>query len=166
MGTWLTITLCLAAFMLLGLALLRWGFVVVGVRGSSMLPEFRSGDRVLVRSGRRNGLRVGSVVVLRSPESLPPDHGPWPVTSQFPAASWMIKRVAALPGDSVPQNMRAATGGTPVVPDGLFMVSADNPDGTDSRQLGFVLIDDILGTAVRNLSRLDSAARPAWPARP
>lgn len=148
MSTWFTIALCLAAFMLLGLALLRWGFVVVRVRGSSMLPAFQSGDRVLVRTGRRSGLRVGTVVLLRSPFSPPPEHAPWSADTRMLASPWIIKRVAALPGDAVPENMRAATGGIPVVPNGLFMVSADNPDGTDSRQLGFMPISDILGTAV------------------
>ncbi len=160
MSTWFTVASCLATFMLLGLALLRWGFVVVRVRGSSMLPAFRSGDRVLVRSGRRGGLRVGTVVVLRSPASAPPSPASlspgqvrWSAGSRTLAGLWIIKRIAALPGDAVPQDMRASTGGTPVVPDGLFMVSADNPDGTDSRQLGFMPIGDILGTAVRNLTK-------------
>lgn len=156
MSTWFTIALCPAACVLLGLALLRWGFVVVRVHGSSMLPALQSGDRVLVRSGKRGGLRVGAVVVLRSPVSLSAEQMPWSVTTGMRASPWIIKRVAALPGDSVPEDMRTATGGTPVVPDGLFMVSADNPDGTDSRQLGFLLIGDILGTAVRNLTSVSS----------
>ncbi|MGH3444771.1 MAG: S24 family peptidase [Nocardioidaceae bacterium] len=46
----------------------RWGFAVV--RGSSMLPTLRPGDRLLVRHG--GSPRVGAVVVCR----LSDRHGP------------------------------------------------------------------------------------------
>jgi signal peptidase I len=143
MSAWMTAAACvgLALAVFLALAALRLGFAVATVSGSSMLPTFRPGERVLVRRTRREGIEVGAVVVLRAP-AMAADRG----------SGWVIKRVAALPGDLVPGAMRVATAGAPVVPRGLFLVSADNERGTDSRHWGFVSVEQILGPVVRRLA--------------
>lgn len=162
---------CLGLIIVLALAALRRGFVMVAVSGASMLPAFRPGDRVLVRRTGHRGIEVGGVVVLRSPASEP---GQWvpaeqPVTAGGVAAarsarragraassgplvgSWVIKRVAALPGDPVPGLMRSATVGVPVVPSGQLLVTADSDGGTDSRRWGFIPVNRVLGPVVRTV---------------
>jgi signal peptidase I len=165
----LLITLCcLGSVLVLACAALRRGFAMVVVSGVSMLPTFRPGDRVLVRRSGPKGVEVGCVVVLRSPASEP---GQWMPAGQSVAAgqlagarsarhaagpgplagSWVIKRVAALPGDPVPDLMRSATADVPVVPGGQLLVCADNDSGTDSRQWGFIPVDRVLGPVVRTV---------------
>jgi len=167
----LTTLCCLGSITLLALAALRRGFAMVIVSGISMLPTFRPGDRVLVRRTGHNGIEVGGVVVLRSPASEP---GQWvsadqPVTAGQLATArsarhaghaagpgplvgfWVIKRVAALPGDPVPDLMRSATAAVRVVPGGQLLVSADNDGGTDSRQWGFIPVDRVLGPVMRTV---------------
>lgn len=142
----------------LGVFLLRTRLAVVRVRGTSMLPTLRPGDRVLVRhrtlSGLALRLRVGMVIVVRSPATTPAPRGTWPVAPRLGWDRWIIKRVAALPGDAVPRVMSEATGGAVTVPELKLLVSADNPTGTDSRQWGFIAISDVLGPVVK---RLDSS---------
>jgi signal peptidase I len=64
---------------------------------------------------------------------------------------WIIKRVAALPGDTVPGAMREAADGAVTVPEQNLLVSADNPSGTDSRQWGFIPASDVLGPVLKKL---------------
>lgn len=159
----LTIGCCLGTIAVLALAALRRGFAMVIVSGVSMLPTFRPGDRVLVRRTGHSSIEVGSVVVFRSPASEP---GQWVPAEELASAetvrcagkaaspgslagSWVIKRVAALPGDPVPDPMRSAAADAPLVPDGQLLVSADSDGGTDSRQWGFIPVDRVLGPVVR-----------------
>jgi signal peptidase I len=65
--------------------LVRTAFVLVTVRGSSMSPTLRDGERVLVRRSRR--IRAGQVVVFaaaRRHRSDPP---------------WLVKRVTEVEGE-------------------------------------------------------------------
>jgi signal peptidase I len=94
--------------------LLRRRFAIVTVVGESMLPTFRSGDRVLVRRAGIGELRPGVVVVVQKPGA----GGVWPAPPpRWPGRSseWMIKRVAALPGDLLPE-LPALSVPTPPVP--------------------------------------------------
>ncbi|MFE0876204.1 S24/S26 family peptidase [Streptomyces smyrnaeus] len=109
---------------LLVFGLLRGGRLVsVTVRGASMLPVYQDGDRVLVRRGPTP--RRGTVVVAERPD---PD-GRWPLpvltgpahAQALADREWVIKRVAALPGDSLPLGEVPAlaapeTAGTPACP--------------------------------------------------
>jgi len=109
---------------------LRRRYLVVTVRGSSMLPSYRDGERLLVRR-RRPGeeLRVGQVVVAtppgspRAPRPTEP-HEAGAVSGRTPASGRnvvvrsggqtharraagksrqrVVKRIAAVPGDPVP----------------------------------------------------------------
>jgi signal peptidase I len=164
---------CMLGVPALAVLFLRTQLAMVLVRGTSMLPALRPGDRVLVRHGpptRRPGrLRVGMVVVVRSPVALPAPRGIWPVAPRLGWDHWIIKRVAALPGDHVPSAMYVATGGAATVPERKLLVSADNPNGTDSRQWGFLPAGDVLGTVVKKLAVAAPPTfswrwrcRPAW----
>jgi len=142
---WFLSIVGVACLLVLGLGLLRWRYILIHVRGTSMLPTFKPGDRVLVRSGIHGRLHVGTIVVIRSPVDILTADPFWPGVA---SGLWIIKRIAALPGDPVPADMRAAAGETNMVPPGMFMISADNSSGVDSRNLGFLPISDILGAVV------------------
>ena len=133
---------------------LRAHYAVVSVTGSSMEPAFRSGERVLVRRGRSPG--KGDVVVLERPTRP----GRWtapPPTTRLGNRAWIVKRVAATPGDLVPIEIEPAVGTATddrprrVPPDHL-VVLGDNPDASlDSRGFGLIPTDRLLGRVVRRL---------------
>jgi len=117
-------------------AVLRRRFVAVTVEGLSMRPTLAPGDRVLVRRARLDAVRPGQIVVLGNPDL-------------------MIKRVVAVPGDPVPD--LGATGvagsGERTVPPGKLVVLGDNPAfSLDSRRLGYLPGERLLGVVVRRLS--------------
>ncbi|MQY08407.1 S26 family signal peptidase [Actinomadura macrotermitis] len=124
------------------LAAARRRLVVVTVGGPSMEPTYVSGDRVLVL--RRRSVRRGDVVVLAGPHD-PPAGG-------LATTRWFVKRVAALPGDPVPERVRPAVP-DPLVPPGKVVVLGDGARSADSRQWGYFPLDGVLGVAVRRLSR-------------
>ncbi|MEU5342469.1 S26 family signal peptidase [Streptomyces sp. NPDC020766] len=141
-GTGLAVALGAGA-VLLGI---RRHWVVVTVDGTSMLPAYAHGDRVLVRRRRLIHVRTGDVVVLEPP--LNSDYRP-----TGPGADgrhWNIKRAAALPGDPVPPHV-AGHQDTAVVPLGALVVFGDNPDSIDSRHRGFYAANQLLGVVVRLL---------------
>ncbi|GAA2707906.1 S26 family signal peptidase [Micromonospora olivasterospora] len=135
-------------------ALVARRLVAVTVRGASMQPAFHDGDRVLVR--RTATPAVGQVVVVEQPapdgrwrrSPLPASAGPAAVAGR----RWMIKRVAAVPGDAVPPvpALREHVGER--VPPGRLVLLGDNaPASLDSRQLGYFPLDRTLGTVRRRL---------------
>ncbi len=141
----------------LGLAgvavLLRYRVVRVTVRGSSMAPVYEDGARVLVHRGGR--IAVGRVVVLERPAR----GVTWPLPSVDRATSsrtvaarqWIIKRVAAVPGDPAPLDRMPALDRTagPLVPPGRLVLLGDNPlNSYDSRQAGYFPVERVLGTVV------------------
>ncbi|CAL9487756.1 hypothetical protein SUDANB121_03188 [Nocardiopsis dassonvillei] len=136
------------------LGLLLWlnrTLVAVDVVGQSMEPAFHHGDRVLVRRVPARRLRVGDVAVLGRPDTEDLQDLALLVGSLPP---WVVKRVAALPGDPVPGSV-PAEGGT--VPPGRLVVLGDNTgNSTDSRVWGPVPDDRVLGVVLRRM-----ASRPA-----
>jgi signal peptidase I len=114
-------------------------FRTVVVSGDSMLPTFRSGQRVLVSKAYWlvGPIRRKDVVVMRAPE----------------ASEFFIKRVYRLPGEEVdlanaPRSW-SLTWGEFRVPEGSVFVLGDNlPHSEDSRQLGPVPLRDIIGKVV------------------
>ncbi len=144
---------CLLGFAALSAALARRHFVVVQVNGPSMLPTLRSGDRVLVRRVPAARLTAGAIVVIRAWHRGGRGSGAPPAYR-----GWVIKRVVALPGDLVPEPVQAATAGISVVPGGMLVLMADNPNGTDSRHWGFVAADGLLGVVVARLLADDGHA--------
>jgi signal peptidase I len=122
----------------MGAVALRRQFAVVLVRGTSMQPALKPGDRILVRRGGREP-QVNDVVIFPDP-SLP-------VTG-----SWVVKRVAAVAGDPVPPGVPGAEVGAALVPPRVLAVIGDNRAASrDSRHWGLLPEDVVLGRAVRTL---------------
>jgi len=135
---------------------LRSSLLVITVVGLSMAPGFVPGDRVLVRRRARGALEVGRVVLLPEPGAPGQTGGRGRADARGTAAlterSWVMKRIAAMPGDAVPPAVRAAVGGASVVPPGMLVVLGDNiAQSADSRLWGFMRADDVLGVVVRSL---------------
>ncbi|MEV5557049.1 S26 family signal peptidase [Nonomuraea wenchangensis] len=131
---------------------LRRRYVLITVRGLSMSPTYRDGDRVLIRRVPVAAVRPGQVVVVAAapPDVAPPDeHG-----------HWLLKRVLAVPGDPVPREecpaLRSVT--DPAVPPGHLVVLGDNPSRSyDSRQAGYITPGRLLGVVTR---RFGAASQP------
>ena len=87
----------LTASTLLAVLALRQRFVIVTVSGDSMMPTLVPGDRVLVRRARVSQVSPGQVAVIE----MPGIDGNWSTPLRGPVGqrAWMIKRVAAVPGD-------------------------------------------------------------------
>ncbi|MEV6964049.1 S26 family signal peptidase [Hamadaea sp. NPDC051192] len=131
--------------------------IAVKVRGPSMEPALTSGRTVLVVRGLR--LRVGDVIVVERPDELEPAR--WlapPLSGSLRTTQWLVKRVAALPGDVVPEPIQHLVR-TTIVPTGAVVLLGDNrPVSYDSRQAGFFPRDRVLGRVVgtRRVSPVDA----------
>lgn len=137
---------------------LRRRYLTVTVDGESMLPTYRPGERLLVRRIAPESVRSGQVVVLsgfahaRPAPRRRPDLRPQ--AAHHPR--WIVKRIAAIPGDPIPRDTVAALRGAPGthVPAGHVVVLGDNlPHSFDSRQAGYVTADRLLGVVERRLHR-------------
>jgi signal peptidase I len=133
----------LGAVVVLGLLLggtsitLRRRYTVITVRGQSMLPTYADGDRLLVRRTADYGR--DDVIVF-----------PMPADRQVDGMKWLIKRVTAVAGDSVPADVQPAAG-PGSVPRGCVVVHGDADSSLDSRQLGYIASASGLGVVVRRL---------------
>jgi signal peptidase I len=123
----------------------RW-LVLVRVTGTSMLPTYCPGDRVLIRRTAGSSLMRDQVVVLEPRRRGRWGTGPLPEPA---SAEWLIKRIAALPGDSVPVACAGIAEGE-IVPPGMLIVLGDGERSTDSRVWGFVPVDRVLGRVVHH----------------
>ena len=95
----------------------------VSVKGLSMAPALLPGDHLLVRPART--LRRGDLVVVKDPDA---------------EGRWVVKRVAALPGQSVTVEGRVLQAG------GGIVLLGDNAErSTDSRHYGAVPVDAVHG---------------------
>ncbi len=121
---------CLIGAAVAALAVRRT-WLVVTVRGTSMMPTLRDGQRLIARRGHR--YINGDIIVFRIG---PPG-----------AAELRIKRVVAVGGDPIPVRLRAGVlaGVRDSVPARHVVVSGDNPRSEDSRHVGFVPDDAIQG---------------------
>ena len=81
---------------------LRARLVAILVQGDSVEPTLRPGDRVLVRRMPLRRVHRGQLVVLAPPPDLP-------TTLDNPP--WLVKRVVALPSDTVPSEVPALRAG-------------------------------------------------------
>jgi signal peptidase I len=118
-------------------------FAVVEVAGPSMEPTLHDGDRVLARRVHRGRLARGDVVVIRHPA----------------ADTWLVKRIAALPGDAVPDSIRRSRmwpDGTFVPPAAVVVLGDNEQSSFDSRDWGWFGLADVLAVVVRPLSHSDS----------
>jgi signal peptidase I len=112
----------------------RRRFMLITVKGNSMAPTYRNGERLIVRRG---GYAAGEVVMLRAPDR--PGLG----------VDWLVKRVVATSGDDVPADL-AERAGVVVVPAGRLLVRSDATQGLDSRQLGLIDDGDVIGVVRRS----------------
>lgn len=122
----------------------RRHLLVIQVVGDSMAPVYASGDRLLVRRTRR--LRAGDIVIAHHQEG-----GRRDARSEPLATTWLVKRLAALPGDPVPGPVVSAVGDHRSVPAGMAVLLGERPDSADSRSWGLVPLDDITGVVLRRL---------------
>jgi signal peptidase I len=161
-----------SACTLLAALALRKGFALVTVTGDSMMPALAPGDHVLVRRAHLGRLRPGQVVVVEAPGVG--GYGAAPPSGPASHHEWMIKRVAAVPGDPRPEIDLPATAGPPgrPVPPGKFVVLGDNTAWShDSRHIGYIPGDRLLGIAVHRIRQEETpgptGAGPAgWPPGP
>ncbi|MER6126416.1 S26 family signal peptidase [Streptomyces sp. NPDC001795] len=128
-----------AGVLLLSVRVLRSRIALIRVTGSSMAPAFADGDRLLVR--RTTRVRHGDAVVFRNP--FPFGDGDDPL-------AWLVKRVAALPGDPVPPDVRDIVGAPDggLVPSGSLVVRGDAARTQDSRHFGYVPESSLLGVVL------------------
>jgi signal peptidase I len=142
-----TATLAIA---IAALAALRWRYAIVTVAGESMEPALRDGDRVLVRRCGVGKLRAGQLVVFREPDpyGLLPRRRPACLTGAN-HEDWIVKRVAAVPGEPVPGVVRKVVGPTAVVPPRSIVVLGDTVASVDSRLWGLVPASHILGSGTK-----------------
>jgi signal peptidase I len=129
---------------------LRGRYLTVTVDGRSMLPTYRPGERLLVRRMAPDALRTGQVVVFRA--FAPP--GPTQEQPDNELSAWIVKRVAAAPGDPIPRDTVAALRTAPGrrVPADRVVLLGDNPASShDSRRSGYFAADRLLGVVVRRL---------------
>lgn len=149
---------------------LRRKLVVVDVRGTSMEPTLRHGDRVLVSRVPPGGVRVGDIVVIErgaapsGDRSAPAAHRldrtdqaerpARPDRLDRRGRDWAVKRAVAVAGDPVPASVAAAAGVAPgtAVPAGFLVVLGDNPArSADSRVWGYLPTERLLGIVRRRL---------------
>jgi len=142
----MTVALLAAAVVLsVAVAVVIWTrstLLRITVDGHSMEPTLGHGRRVLFRRTGPAAVRAGAVVILELPAIGAPDGAP---------GRWIVKRVAAGPGEPLPPAVAAAPGAPPDgrVPAGHIAVLGDNPDASvDSRHYGPVPLDRVLGVAV------------------
>jgi signal peptidase I len=157
--TALVVLVVLVAAVCISARMVRRRFAVVTVSGPSMEPTLNSGDRVLIRRATSGGLRTGQIVVVVTPvpgEAAADQLPHWPPVQ----SGWIIKRVAATAGEPAPVAMLTTLkwSAEPIVPPGKLAVLGDNlARSLDSRHLGYVPAERVLGIAIRSLP----ARRPA-----
>ncbi len=126
------------------LAFVRRRYVEVTISGSSMEPAHMPGDRILVKRVAPAGLRAGEVVVVQRPAR----DGTWPAGGE---PAWLLKRVAAVPGDPVPRDTVPALASVAeqTVPPGRLVLLGDAGRGSfDSKQIGYFPMSRVLGVVV------------------
>ncbi len=127
----ITISLGAVAALGLGLAFARRRLLFIPVRGRSMHPTYRDGDR-LIATRRRPGqhVRRGQVVVYVAEPGAAAELGD--------SESLLIKRVVAVAGDPVP-------GSDILLQPGRIWLLGDGPNSLDSRRLGHLPEERVLG---------------------
>jgi signal peptidase I len=130
------------------IGLARWLYAVVTVYGSSLEPEHCHGDRLLARRCGVRRIRRGQLVVFAEPGLGRRHPARWTGAGRN---VWVIKRVAATAGDTVPDALRPAVGDVSIVPRQAIVVLGNSPDSRDSRHWGFIKASQILGVAARRI---------------
>lgn len=131
--------------------IVRRRYLLVTVRGPSMEPTLRNGDRVLVRRSRLGVIAAGDLVVFEESPRQPRRRAR---RARHARPAWVIKRVRAAPGDPVPTADVPALAGVDhaVVPASSLVVLGDNPGlSHDSRAYGYLDGSRVFGVVLREL---------------
>ena len=140
----IAVAACGAGAAIGGLLLVRRSLLAMTVRGHSMMPTYRDGERLLIM--RRRSYGAGDVIMFRAPGHLCLD------------VEWLVKRAVAVAGDPVPADLADQVGAA-VVPAGQLLVRSDAAEGLDSRQLGLINASDVAGVVrARWNARSDATA--------
>ncbi len=131
------VALVLVGAVVVWLLVLRSRLLVVTVHGVSMEPTYHSGDRLLVRRARLDRVRAGQVVVVQVEASSPDD----------PTGGRLVKRAVAVPGDPVPPQIPVPGPRVPV--DSLLVLGDNLARSNDSRRLGYLPADALIGVVLR-----------------
>ncbi|WP_246090143.1 S26 family signal peptidase [Nonomuraea deserti] len=119
---------------------LRRTYSIIRVDGDSMAPALLDGDRILARRVPPSRLRRDQIAVVADRSSRD--------------AGFVIKRIAALPGDRVPEIAKDVIADERV-PEGRLVLLGDNASTSfDSRALGFFPISDVHAVTVRKVTAL------------
>jgi len=149
----LTAAVVVAAIAGLAAIAVRRRFLVVTVRGASMEPTHRDGERVLARRDGRAAIERGSVVVVECPDT---EALTWsgPARRRRHGDELLIKRVLSVPGDPVPRAQIPALAGAaePVVPAGFLVLLGDNQERSfDSKLVGYFPVERVQAIVIRRL---------------
>jgi signal peptidase I len=131
------------------LAAMRLLLTVVTVAGTSMEPTYRQGQRLLMARVPPAAIKVGSAIVFWGPV----DDGGHDGVKRF----YIVKRLAAEPGDLIPDLVLAAVDarqGDPVPP-GKLVVLSDSVTGADSRSWGYLPAAAVAGVILGSLRPSD-----------
>lgn len=124
----------------------RRNLLLITVEGASMDPTLLPGDRILVRRMRRGArLNRGAVVAFAPPKVNLVAEDPTP-------PNIMVKRLIAVAGDPIPQEVKPPAGGSAQVPAGFVVVLGDSPRSWDSRSWGLLPEANVIGSALLRLS--------------
>ncbi|MFE1963115.1 S26 family signal peptidase [Streptomyces sp. NPDC059479] len=127
--------------------------VLLDVSGPSMLPTYRDGDRLLAARLPIRLVRRGTVVAI----------GMQPASDLFaanditpgrPLPTCMVKRVAALPGEQMPDPLLATA---EVPPRHLFVLGDNREASYDSRHMGPVPFARLSGVVLCRIRSRGSA---------
>jgi signal peptidase I len=119
-------------------AWLRYTFMVITVRGVSMVPLLHDGERVLVR--RVRNARLGQMVLLRVGAELLADADGTGIRKADSAL--LVKRLVAVAGHPLPAGI---PGEGDVVPPGTVVVLGGNDRSMDSRLWGCIPASTVVG---------------------
>ncbi|NUR60412.1 MAG: hypothetical protein HOV87_17390 [Catenulispora sp.] len=131
----------------------RRRLVLITVDGISMTPTYQPGDRLMVSRRLRGLPAVGQVVVVERPVPGSGWRGLKPLDRSLDNRRWLVKRVAAVPGDPIPELVRQRLG----LPDGArvgggeIVLLGEHADSEDSKLWGGFPVDRVLGVVLRRL---------------
>ena len=128
-------TMLLATVTLACTAFLRRRWVIVRVVGESMSPTLTSGQRLIMRRRGQRMAELGDVIAFHTPAHI----------AQPPA--FRVKRVVAVAGDPMPSWLHATRSddSLALVPTGFVAVRGDAKKTEDSRHLGLIPAESIIG---------------------
>lgn len=132
---------------------LRRFCLLVFIDGGSMEPALADGSRALVLRTGRLVLRRRMVVLARHPEARPELLGTTDACGR-PYSCYVVKRIAALPGDPTPtvelpkaSSRHAATDDAPI-PSGHVFLLGEVAACEDSRLWGPIDTRDVIGPVI------------------